>query len=78
DDVILEKTDGLILSSSHLRQGSGSFTSLVAADSVASIEFSNLTTSAPEDFIRRRSELEAAMAAAPEGRRQGPRLDLAR
>ncbi len=78
DDVILEKTDGLTLSSSHLRQGSGSFNSIVAADNVASIEFSNLTTSAPEDFIRRRSELEAAMAAAPEGRRQGPRLDLAR
>lgn len=78
DDVILEKTDGLILSNSHLRQGSGSFNSIVAADNVASIEFSNLTTSAPEEFIRRRTELEAAMAAAPEGQRQGPRLDLAR
>jgi tetratricopeptide (TPR) repeat protein len=78
DDVILEKTDGLVLSNSHLRQGSGSFNSIVAPNNVASIEFSNLTTSAPEDFIKRRNELEAILANAPEGRRQGPRLDLAR
>lgn len=78
DDVILEKTDGLVLSSSHLRQGSGSFNSIVAPNNVASIEFSNLTTTAPEDFIKRRNELEAILANAPEGRRQGPRLDLAR
>lgn len=78
DDVIIEKTGGLALSNNKLRGGSGVFNSIADPSDAGYIEFVSLATDDPHDFHRRLRELERKLAAAPEGRRRGPLMDLAR
>ncbi|WP_208999322.1 tetratricopeptide repeat protein [Roseibium sediminis] len=78
DDVIIEKSTGLSLSDRHLRGGTGVFNSIVDPDAVDAVEFVTLKTATPETYRQRLIDLQDQLSQAPEGRRRGPLLNLAR
>jgi len=78
DDVIIEKAGGLALSNNKLRGGSGVFNTIADPNDSGYVEFVSLATEDPHEFHNRLRELERKLASAPEGRRRGPLMDLAR
>lgn len=77
DDVILQRDKGLTLSNGNLR-GSRVLNTIVDPNQPNYVDFTSLATKDEEEFMKRRMELETALTNAPEERRRGPRMDLAR
>lgn len=78
DDVIIEKFDGLALSSRVVRNGASSFNSLKDPDEPGYVEFVSLTTEGPASYRDRLLDLQRQLSNASEGRRRKPLMDLAR
>lgn len=78
DDVIIEKIDGLALSSRVVRSGGSSFNSLKDPDEPGYVEFVSLTTEGPANYRDRLLDLQGRLSAAPAGKRRKPLMDLAR
>lgn len=77
DDVILQRDQGLTLSTGNLR-GSRVLNTIIDPSQPNYVDFTSLATKDQGEFMQRRMELEAVLANAPEDRRRGPRMDLAR
>jgi tetratricopeptide (TPR) repeat protein len=78
DDVIIEKTGGLSLSSRHLRGGTGSLSTIVDAEEGNFLEFVSLSTEGPGAYRSKLLDLQSKLSAAPEGRRRKPLMALSR
>ncbi len=78
DDIIIEKEGGLSLSSRYLHGGTGALNTVVDPGEQNFIEFVSLSTEGPESFRSRQTELQDALARAPEGKRKKPLMGLSR